>query len=114
MATVKVHGREATPVEREAFLRSAFHRPESKDHGIVVGVDREGGREVQIPDALPDDLVELHLDDGSVVVTDYAWLRERIGLTAAQRGADPDRIPSFLDLNGTERGAGTVALHLLQ
>ena len=113
MATLKIQGREANVAETAGLLRSPLHTVE-KDRAVRVGAERAGEPPIEIPDAQPDDLVELHLDDGSVVVSTYGWLRERVRQAPGQRGGDADLIPAFLDLGGTERGAGGVALTLLR
>ena len=74
MAILRVPGR--TPSEAPPLVRSTFHRVQ-KDQAVEVRADRDAAV-VEIPDARPDDLVELHFDDGAVVVTTYQQLRERV------------------------------------
>lgn len=113
MATLKIQGREASAAEASDLLDSPLHQVE-KDHVVVVGGERAAAAPIEIPDAQPDDLVELHLDDGSVVVSTYSWLRERVAQIPGQRGGDPELVPLFLGVEGAERGVGTVALRLLR
>ena len=110
MAILKVPGR--APTEEQALVRSPFHQVR-KDQAVEVKADRDAGL-VEIHDARPDDLVELHFDDGSVVVTTCQQLRERVAGASRQRSGDADIIPALLDLGATERGAGAVALKLLR
>ena len=110
MATLKVPGR--TPLEVPPLVRSTFHRVQ-KDQAVEVRADRAAAI-VEIPDAQPDDLVELHFDDGAVVVTTYQQLRDRVAHASGQRSGETDTIPAVLNLGATERGAGTVALRLLR
>ncbi len=110
MAILKVPGR--TPSEAPALVRSSFHQVQ-KDQAVEVRADRDAAL-VEIPDARPDDLVELHFDDGAVVVTTYQQLRDRMADASGQRSGDTDTLPAVLNLGAAERGAGTVALRLLR
>ena len=110
MAILRVPGR--PPSQEPSLVRSAFHQVQ-KDQAVEVRADRDAAV-VEIPDARPDDLVELHFDDGAVVVTTYQQLRDRVADASGQRSGDTDTIPAVLNLGATERGAGTVALRLLR
>jgi hypothetical protein len=111
---VRVFGREMTTAEEQSqLLGSTFHQVE-KDRAVAVGADRDNATLVEIPDAEPTDLVELHLGDGSVAVTTYEKLREWIDESSGDRGDGPGFIPEVLPLGEGERGMGTVVLKVLR
>lgn len=98
------------------FVKSEFHKPVAA-RAVEVSATRDGAKEIVLEEdgVAADRLVELQLDDGSVVLTNASRLREMIRDAAAVRGeGDLDRVPTFFDFGAAERGFGGVALKVLR